>query len=113
MLACYLKNLALFGTRKCLEGSLTFRGFASLSKDVATGVNILKGGTDPPLKPDEEYPDWLWELAEPQPTLFELRRKYEAAGKDISNMEINEVCFPYQFWSIRACILACVWFLRC
>lgn len=51
----------------------------------------MKGGTDPPLKPDEEYPEWLWELADPQPTLFELRRKYEAAGKDISKMEMREV----------------------
>ncbi|XP_013869653.1 large ribosomal subunit protein mL54 isoform X2 [Austrofundulus limnaeus] len=28
----------------------------------AVGVNILKQGEDPKLKPREEYPDWLFEL---------------------------------------------------
>lgn len=46
-----------------------------MSKDVLTGLNITKGGSDPPLKPDEEYPEWLWELAQPERTLADLRRK--------------------------------------
>lgn len=25
-------------------------------------INYLKDGTHPPIKPDEEYPDWLWNL---------------------------------------------------
>jgi large subunit ribosomal protein L54 len=45
-----------------------------MSKDVITGLNINKGGSDPPLKPDEEYPEWLWKLATPEKTLGELRR---------------------------------------
>ena len=85
-----------------------------MSKEVCTGLNILKKGTDPPLRPDEELPEWcgcmcgsragerlwaplrrcvscaaphpvapppapsssprLWKLAEPEPTLNELRR---------------------------------------
>ncbi|XP_051980453.1 39S ribosomal protein L54, mitochondrial-like [Xyrauchen texanus] len=28
----------------------------------AVGVNIFKQGEDPPLKPKEEYPDWLFQL---------------------------------------------------
>jgi large subunit ribosomal protein L54 len=26
------------------------------------GANIYKEGEDPKIKPDSEYPDWLWEL---------------------------------------------------
>lgn len=26
------------------------------------GANWLKEGSDPELKPDSEYPEWLWEL---------------------------------------------------
>ncbi len=29
---------------------------------VCNGINILKTGSDPPLRPDAEYPDWLWGL---------------------------------------------------
>lgn len=25
-------------------------------------VNYLKDGTDPSIKPDDHYPDWLWDL---------------------------------------------------
>ncbi|PRW59850.1 54S ribosomal mitochondrial [Chlorella sorokiniana] len=50
------------------------RGMASMSKEVCTGLNILKKGQDPPLRPDDQLPDWLWKLAEPEKTLNELRR---------------------------------------
>lgn len=45
-----------------------------MSSEVATGINILKNGSDPPLKKDEELPEWLWELAQPEKTLAELQR---------------------------------------
>ncbi|XP_074651260.1 large ribosomal subunit protein mL54-like [Tubulanus polymorphus] len=36
------------------------------------GANIYKDGQDPELKPDSEYPDWLWELRlDPKPILVE------------------------------------------
>ncbi len=35
-----------------------------LDPTVCNGVNILKNGSDPPIKPDSEYPEWLWGLIE-------------------------------------------------
>ncbi|PSC69655.1 Mitochondrial ribosomal L37 isoform 1 [Micractinium conductrix] len=53
------------------------RGMATLSHEVVTGLDISKKGQDPPLRPDAELPQWLWELAEPAKTLNELRRTKE------------------------------------
>lgn len=38
---------------------------------------MMKGGADPPMMPDAEYPAWLWQLAEPRPPLSQLRRVEE------------------------------------
>jgi hypothetical protein len=51
-------------------------------------VNYFKKGEDPPLKEDSEYPEWLWALAEPPPTLFSLQRKH--VGDDLVINEENE-----------------------
>ena len=45
-----------------------------MSSEVATGINILKNGSDPALKKDEELPEWLWELAQPEKPLSDLQR---------------------------------------
>lgn len=50
-------------------------------------VNIYKDKEDPPIKDDSEYPDWLWELVDPQPTLKELTLKYEQEGEDALTQE--------------------------
>ncbi|GLJ52802.1 hypothetical protein SUGI_1124830 [Cryptomeria japonica] len=51
----------------------------TISKEVKAttvyGANILKDGVDPPIKPDSEYPDWLWHLLDKHPPLSELQRK--------------------------------------
>ena len=31
-----------------------------MSDTHCTGLNYTKGGTDPELGPDSDYPDWLW-----------------------------------------------------
>ncbi|KAL1500138.1 hypothetical protein AB1Y20_012809 [Prymnesium parvum] len=46
------------------------------------GLNIFKGGSDPETLPDSEYPDWVFELHKPRPTLNELLRKCETEGLD-------------------------------
>lgn len=60
-----------------------------MTKDVAP-VNVLKTGEDPALKPDEEYPAWLWKLADPPPSLGELSRKFDIDGpKSLSFEEVE------------------------
>ncbi|ODV88734.1 hypothetical protein CANCADRAFT_148366 [Tortispora caseinolytica NRRL Y-17796] len=33
---------------------------------VMKGINLKKNGADPIAKPDNEYPDWLWTLLDPE-----------------------------------------------
>jgi hypothetical protein len=54
-------------------------GLATLSADTATGINVEKKGVDPPLKADEELPEWLWAMASPRKPLSELRRHAKVA----------------------------------
>ena len=60
---------------------------SSLSTTHCTGLNILKDGKDPELMPDDQYPDWLWTLLDPEKgtiamkTLGELEKELEAAKK--------------------------------
>ena len=53
------------------------------------GVNIKKGGSDPELKPLEEYPPWVADLATPQETMFDLRKKLASKGQN--NLQFQEV----------------------
>ena len=63
----------------------------AMSKDVVTGVNYVKAGSDPPLRPDSEYPDWLWDIMKPREALFSLQRKL-GPERDISTISLEEVC---------------------
>lgn len=69
--------------------SLYSSGFGSLSKDTVTGINILKTGQDPLIQPDSEYPDWLWDLTQRDPTIEELLRKHEQTGGGLSAEELK------------------------
>ena len=59
----------------------------SMSTPHCTGLNILKDGKDPELMPDDQYPDWLWTILDPEKgniamkTLGELEKELEAAKK--------------------------------
>lgn len=63
-------------------------GAGSLSSTTATGVNYFKKGEDPPLKDDEEYPDWLWKVHEPSPTVYSLQKKAAGDG-DLDSGDIS------------------------
>lgn len=54
---------------------------------VATGLNLLTKGSDPPLSPTEDYPEWLWKLKEPSMNLSELR---QARDDDPFGMSLAE-----------------------
>ena len=63
-----------------------------LSSEVATGCALLKGEQDPLLKPDSEYPDWLWRLLDPRPSASELQRLYEGS-KGLTMEQVRSWCF--------------------
>eukprot|EP00193_Tetraselmis_chui_P022294 CAMPEP_0177778772 /NCGR_PEP_ID=MMETSP0491_2-20121128/16157_1 /TAXON_ID=63592 /ORGANISM="Tetraselmis chuii, Strain PLY429" /LENGTH=78 /DNA_ID=CAMNT_0019298117 /DNA_START=374 /DNA_END=610 /DNA_ORIENTATION=+ len=46
-----------------------------MSMTEVTGCNIYKTGSDPAILPDDQYPEWLWDLVKQRPTLNELRRR--------------------------------------
>ena len=54
-------------------------GPAKMDPTTATGVNLLKTGSDPKLGEDKDYPDWLFTLLDARPTTSELERKVAAA----------------------------------
>jgi hypothetical protein len=58
-----------------------------MSSEVVTGCAIKKGENDPAIKPDAEYPAWLFQLMQPEASLAELERVYKADG-----LALDEVC---------------------
>lgn len=65
---------------------------------------ILKNQPDPPLKADEEYPDWLWSLLDRQPTLKELKGRYIQSGEQ--SLTPTEVRTPTPIpWSTHFALL--------
>ncbi|XP_076009548.1 large ribosomal subunit protein mL54 [Genypterus blacodes] len=61
----YAKKVAKFKgkgmIREDLKGPEVCKDLEKLTS-YAVGVNILKQGEDPKLKPPEEYPEWLFQL---------------------------------------------------
>mmetsp|Transcript_3500 Transcript_3500/g.12615 ORF Transcript_3500/g.12615 Transcript_3500/m.12615 type:complete len:133 (-) Transcript_3500:76-474(-) len=58
-----------------LRNSSSDGGNTTDSEETVRGLNIVKGGSDPKVKPREAYPEWLWELLEAKPTLQQLSKK--------------------------------------
>ncbi|XP_076847749.1 large ribosomal subunit protein mL54 [Brachyhypopomus gauderio] len=71
-----------------LKGPEVCRDPAKLTS-YAVGVNIYKQGEDPPLKPKEEYPEWLFQLNLGPPTkLSELDPESEEYWKRLRKEHI-------------------------
>lgn len=67
------------------------RQVAEVSKSVATGCGVMKGQPDPPLLPDDQYPEWLWTLLKPSPTVKELLAKYESKGLNMYEVRCSTI----------------------
>jgi len=63
---------------------------AELNMDMCVGANISKGGTDPSLKEDSEYPDWLWGLLEPVKAVDELDSSTKQYWRRYSKKKAHE-----------------------
>lgn len=82
--------LGQLATGKCIKGTdhglLYMRhgsclyAAAAMSKEVATGVNVYQSGSDPHLKPDSEYPEWLWGLLDKPKNARQLRERAAELG---------------------------------
>jgi hypothetical protein len=60
-----------------------------LSAQAVTGCAIKKGQEDPPIKPDSEYPPWLFELMKPEASLMELERVYATEGLALGDVSVG------------------------
>ncbi|KAG6622629.1 Mitochondrial ribosomal protein L37 isoform 1 [Phytophthora cinnamomi] len=93
MLATTRRLAARCSAKPLMAGARSFaakgKGAAAVAEEVVdltkvVPTNILKDGAHPELKDKSEYPDWLFTLLDPKPTLGELER----TGFD--NLEMEE-----------------------
>ena len=66
------------------------------SSSVVVGLNILKEGQDPELRPDSEYPEWVWTLHEERPSLQTLKAKHEDDPESLTELEQRRL---YKLWN--------------
>lgn len=89
-----------------------------MSHSVATGLNITKAGSDPPLKDDKDLPEWVWGLAQQERSLADLRRasqdsldfeevRTRSCGRQVQPvLEICPRCFTSQELTISTLAFA-------
>ena len=70
-------------------------------ESVVRGLNILKDGQDPVVKPDSEYPDWVFELHKPLPSLEELSDKYKDDPESLTHRETKRLIREWNRQRIR------------
>lgn len=69
---------------------------AASASDQVIGTNLLKDGQDVELRPDEEYPAWVWTLHKPLPSLETLMASQQT---DPDSMSISERKRLYKLWN--------------
>ena len=60
-------------------------------ESVVRGLNILKDGQDPVVKPDSEYPDWVFTLHHKLPSLEELSTRYKEDPESLDTQEMRRL----------------------
>ncbi|XP_003387208.1 PREDICTED: 54S ribosomal protein L37, mitochondrial-like [Amphimedon queenslandica] len=58
-------SAALLAKSKAAQDDATELKYEGMSTTVCQGANYYTHGSDPELKDDSEYPDWLWTLLDP------------------------------------------------
>jgi large subunit ribosomal protein L54 len=66
------------------------------SSPVVIGLNLLKEGQDPELRPDSEYPEWVWTLHQERPSLQKLKTKHEDDPESLTELEQRRL---YKLWN--------------
>eukprot|EP00123_Amoebidium_parasiticum_P012630 comp21486_c0_seq1/m.29759 comp21486_c0_seq1/g.29759 ORF comp21486_c0_seq1/g.29759 comp21486_c0_seq1/m.29759 type:complete len:114 (-) comp21486_c0_seq1:124-465(-) len=64
---------------------------ANFNPAVCNGANIYVGGEDPPLRPNEEYPDWLWTLLDEPKITDPLDKRYWRKLRKTSIRKANQL----------------------
>ena len=59
---------------------------------VVKGLNVLKDGKDPSIRPDSEYPDWVFELCAPHALRARRRAPSLHAADDASLIPFPQFC---------------------
>lgn len=65
--------------KSCFVTRTNYSTDPSILPTTCPGLNYKKTGDEVPLKPDSEYPDWLWSLGGPKKAIQEM--SFETDGK--------------------------------
>ena len=71
-----------------------FASGAGFASEAIKGINILKSGSDPEVKPDEQYPQWMWQVGSPGKMLSQLNREQEDPEQETTMEDVRAVIGP-------------------
>ena len=74
--------------------SCPFASGAGLASEAIKGINILKSGSDPEVKPDEQYPQWVWQVGSPGKMLSQLNREQDDPEQETIMEDVSAITGP-------------------